>query len=309
MSTRRLRSRASLTAESSHAASSGRPRRGVATSASSATIERTSPEETRQSIHLTVKAPPSKLREATSGSVRNVSVNSRDRFQGGEILSGPRGSRNKKVIVEESSEEEDEEEDEEAEEPEEMDEDEEEDGEEAEEDDEDVDAEGEDDVEMEDAPPPPPPPPVAKSRGVARLIKPSINVTPAPDISGIEAKEVAMVNDDDDDEELSELESQDEEDEEDEEGGDEDAEGEDEEIVDDDADRDEDLDSDDETPQSISRSNTPDLSKLTRRQRAAFEEYDGGLIALSNGKLKFMMILLLRHFLLAHSRFCDELPN
>ena len=308
MSTRRLRSRASLTAESSHvASSSGRPRRGVAASASSATIERTSPEETRQSIHLTVKAPPSKLREATSGSVRNVSVNSRDRFQGGEILSGPRGSRNKKVIVEESSEEEDEEEDEEAEEPEEMDEDEEEDGEEAEEDDEDVDAEGEDDVEMEDAPPPPPP--VAKSRGVARLIKPSINVTPAPDISSVEAKEMVMVNDDDDDEELSELESQDEEDEEDEEGGDEDAEGEDEEIVDDDADRDEDLDSDDETPQSISRSNTPDLSKLTRRQRAAFEEYDGGLIALSNGKSKFMMIPLLRHFLLAHSRFCDELPN
>ena len=305
MSTRRLRSRASLTAESSHTASSGRPRRGVATSASSATIERTSPEETRQSIHLTVKAPPSKLREATSGSVRNVSVNSRDRFQGGEILSGPRGSRNKKVIVEESSEEEDEEEDEEAEEPEEMDEDEEEDGEEAEEDDEDMDAEGEDDEEMGDVPPPPPP--VAKSRGVARLIKPSINVTPAPDISSVEVKETAMVNDDDDDEELSELESQDEEDEE--EGGDEDAEGEDEEIADDDADRDEDLDSDDETPQSISRSNTPDLSKLTRRQRAAFEEYDGGLIALSNGKSKFMMILLLRHFLLAHSRLCDELPN
>ncbi|OCK74203.1 hypothetical protein K432DRAFT_470641 [Lepidopterella palustris CBS 459.81] len=282
MASRRLRSRAALTADSSNATPpSGRPRRGAATSASAATIERTSPEETRQSIHLTVKAPPSRLREATSGPPRSITANSRERFQGGEIVTGQRSTRNKKVILDESSEE-DEDEEEIEEEPEEMDEeDEDEDDEEEVEEDEDIDAEGEEDVEMEDVQPLPHPF-APKSRGVARLVKPSINVTPAPDISSVEAKEMTMDNDDDDDE-LSELESQDEEDEEEDAGADEDAEGEDEEIPDDDdAERDEDMDSDDETPQSMSRSHTPDLSKLTRRQRAAFESYDGGLIALSN---------------------------
>ena len=40
---------------------------------------------------------------------------------------------------------------------------------------------------------------------------------------------------------------------------------------------------DDETSLSMSRGDTPDLSKLTRRQRAAYEDLDGGLMALSNG--------------------------
>ncbi|KAF2803593.1 uncharacterized protein BDZ99DRAFT_167287 [Mytilinidion resinicola] len=266
MASRRLRSRASLTAESSNASS--RPRRGVA--APAARIERTSPEEIRQSIHLTVKAPPSKLRQATSGSSRNVSGSSRAGFAGGEIVNGPRGTRNKKVILDETSEEEDDDEDEE---PEEMDDDDEEE-EEADEDDDDIDAEGEDDVEMEDAPPPPP---VAKPRGVARLLKPSINVTPAPDVSSVEAKEMAMANDDDDDD-LSELDSQEEDDED--EGGDEDAEGEDDDMED--VERDDDLDSDDDTHRTMSRSHTPDLSKLTRRQRAMAEETDSGLMFLSN---------------------------
>ncbi|KAK5176473.1 hypothetical protein LTR16_011141, partial [Cryomyces antarcticus] len=78
--------------------------------------------------------------------------------------------------------------------------------------------------------------------------------------------------DEDDDEELSELESQDEEDEEMDVGDDDDgieANEEGEEL-------DSDMDGD------ASRSQTPDLSKLTSRQRGRYEEADGGLMALSN---------------------------
>ncbi|KAK8248542.1 PAPA-1-like conserved region-domain-containing protein [Phyllosticta capitalensis] len=230
---------------------SSRPRRAAA-APTSATIERTSPEETRQSIHLTVKAAPNKLREATSGAV--TSRRGRNSFEGGGVVSGQRSSRNKKAIVEESSEEEEEEGDEDAEE------------EDEELSEEDEDADGDEDVEMEDAVPEPPP---TKGRGAAKPSKPNISISrpvepPAP---SVEAKEMAMLDDGSDDEELSELEdSLDEE-----EGGEEEL-GED--------DDDDDLDSDEETPMTGSRSATPDLSKLTRRQRGAFD--NGELMALSN---------------------------
>jgi Ino eighty subunit 2 len=220
-------------------------------------------------MQLTVKAPPEKLREATSRSSRNVAVNSRDTFQGGEIIAGPRSSRSKKVVVESSTESEEEEEEEEIEvdeEDAEGDEDEDQDME----DEEDDDAEGEEDEDMEDAPASPPVPTNLYHRPGRSTAKPSVKVTPA-DL--VEAKELAMADDPSDDE-LSDLSEE----EEDEELGDDDAEGE--EIDDEDGEGEDDSDG---TPASISRSNTPDLSKLTRRQRAAYEEHDGSLLALSNG--------------------------
>jgi Ino eighty subunit 2 len=69
-------------------------------------------------------------------------------------------------------------------------------------------------------------------------------------------------------------------------GGEEDAEGEDEEIevADEDEEDDDDSDSDDETPAGGSRASTPDLTKLTKRQRARLEEGGSGhLLALPDG--------------------------
>ncbi|RMZ74295.1 isoflavone reductase family [Pyrenophora seminiperda CCB06] len=77
----RLRSRAApqaLTAPSAApTASSTRPRRGTANqspAAAAAVIQRSSPEETRQSIHLTVKSSPNKLRQATGGAAPKAGV-------------------------------------------------------------------------------------------------------------------------------------------------------------------------------------------------------------------------------------------
>lgn len=252
--TRHLRTRKQLTPPSSAPVVSTRPRRGTVTQAPT-TIERSSPDEGRHSsIRLTVKADPRKLKEATSGG-KNIAVNSRDNFTGGEIVSGPRQSR-KKPIVEESSEEEEDEEDLDAEGEEDVDMLDEEDEEEEESDsDEDLDAEGEED---DDTPLPPGPLP---------FVKPAVTVTPAQNLLSVEDKEMAL--DDDDDDELSSL---DEDAEGEEDIGEEDAEGED----DDEADSDE---------ISATRDATPDPNKLTRRQRAVFENLDGGLMALSNGKI------------------------
>ena len=71
--------------------------------------------------------PASKLREVTGVNVpasqkKNVSVNSRDSFQGGEIMTGPRSSRTQKKVVkyQEYDEDEDDEDEEEEEEEEEV---------------------------------------------------------------------------------------------------------------------------------------------------------------------------------------------
>jgi Ino eighty subunit 2 len=266
MPPRQLRARKDLTSPSNVPAASSRPRRAAATNHPGTTIERSSPDEGRHSsIRLTVKSDPKKLRDATNGSSAkdSIAVNSRNTFVGGEIVVGPRQTRKKPIVESDSdSDEEDEIEEDEAEEEEE-DEDgegEDEDGEgeeedeeeedEEEEDEEDLDAEGEEDTEMIDVPLPTLPPPRAN----------------VPTIS-VDQKEMAL--DDDDDDELSSLD-------EDAEGemdlGEEDAEGED----------DDELDSDGEIVVN-SRAGTPDLNKLTRRQRAAFEEFEGGLMALSNG--------------------------
>lgn len=232
-----------------------------------------SPDETKKSIRLTVKMPSSKLREATSGTTKNISVNSRDTFEPGEILNGPRGSRGKKNYVVDSPSED--EEDEEQEEDDDIlpSEDEEEEDEDAdgESDDVDPDADADGDVDMDEAPPPRPP--IIKMSGPAS--KPSLTVTPAQEgkVRGVEAKEMQL-DDDDDDEDLSSLES-DAEAEDDEDAGDSGQPGPigaDMEMEQDD----DDLDSDDGTPATGSRASTPDVSKMTKRQRSRLDQVMGG---------------------------------
>lgn len=192
------------------------------------------------------------------------------------IVAGKRASRSSRIVREvDSEDDEDEDEEEEAEEVDAMDVDEDEEEDEdvdAEGDeDEDMDAEGDDDDDIEDGTP--------ESRIVVSSkqsvpVKPAINIVRPQDT--VEAKEMAM--DDDDDDELSDPESFDDEDAE---GEDEDAEGEDDdEVGGQPGDMDEDMDSDED----ISRGQTPDISKMTKRQRALVEEGldDGGLMALSN---------------------------
>lgn len=231
--------------------------------------------------------PSNKLREATSGGVReSITVNSRDTFDPSLIVSGPRGTRAKRTVVIESGSEDDEDEEEEAEDEDVEEDEEDDDGADEDEAGSDEDAEGEDDdadadgtseeievdaggdTPMEDAAPPPPP--IIRMRGPAS--KPSVTVTPATDgkVKRVEAKEI-QPNNSDDDEDLSELESAAEGDE-----GEEDAEGE--EIGDEDQDMDqddEDADSDADTPAAGSRASTPDVSKMTKRQRSRLDQVMG----------------------------------
>ncbi|KAF1852135.1 uncharacterized protein K460DRAFT_362902 [Cucurbitaria berberidis CBS 394.84] len=251
-------------------ASSTRPRRGTANqSPAAAVIQRSSPEETRQSIRLTVKSSPGRLREATSGAVPKTRVSRQN------IVSGKRTSRSSRVVREVDSEE-DEEEDDDDEEPEEVDamdvdedEDEEDDVDAEGDEDDDMDAEGDEDEDM-DEDTPVPRPVIPTSRNIP--VKPAISITKPQD--SVEAKEMAM--DVSDDDELSDLDSD--MDEDDAEGEDEDAEG----------DEDDDMaaQNDDEEVDSdvdLSRDQTPDMSKMTKRQRAMVnEDDDGALLALSN---------------------------
>ncbi|KAF2131021.1 PAPA-1-domain-containing protein [Dothidotthia symphoricarpi CBS 119687] len=251
-------------------APSTRPRRGVANQTPAAVvIQRSSPEERRQSIHLTVKSSPGRLRQATSGPpVAKASVSRQN------IVSGKRASRNSRVVQEADSEDEDEDEDE-AEEADAMDlDDDEEEGDvdaDADEDD-DMDAEGDEDDDVDDSILPN----IVVSTKQSIPVKPALKLTKAQD--AVEAKEMGL--DDDDDDELSDPDSDLEGEEEDAEGEDEDAEGEDDddEMV---AANDDDVEMD--SDEDMSRDQTPDLSKLTRRQRALVnEDSDGGLMALSN---------------------------
>lgn len=281
--------------------STSRPRRAAAQAAVAATAsaldrETETPDEPRVPP-TRLKIAPSKLRQSETANTITVggrgSKGARESFEGGEIVVGSRAR--KKAIVEESSEEEDEE-DELAEDGEDVDDQDEDDEDEEEEEDED--GEGEDDeeiepdedVDMDDLPPARPRPVAQVKAGGASGVrtKPSITLTPAKGASvplaSVEDKEMAMGSDDEEDEEeeeeaddLSDLDSM--------EGGEEDAEGEvaeDEEMLDEeDAEGDSD-DDDGRTPGgsgSMSRSNTPDPTKLTRRQRG---EDEGALLALSN---------------------------
>ncbi|KAF4918192.1 INO80 complex subunit 2 [Colletotrichum viniferum] len=239
-------------------------------------------------LNLTVKVPANKLREATSrgrnSTGNSISVNSRGSFGGSEIIAGKRNRGPKKSYVVESDSEEEEDEDEEMEDPNDEDAD-------GDEDDMDVDAEGEDDADGD----------ADMDTPAASTIKISLpkagKVTPRRPA----AARVIEDDDDDDEEELSEIEvsdpentmdmsidvggagdDDDEEDEEDEEedaegeeedaeGEEEDAEGEEEEIEV--ADETQVADAEGEEDSELgSREGTPDLTKMTRRQRARFEE-------------------------------------
>ncbi|KAF1832118.1 hypothetical protein BDW02DRAFT_571363 [Decorospora gaudefroyi] len=255
-------------------ASSARPRRGTANqSPAAAVIQRSSPEETRQSIRLTVKSSPNKLRQATGGAAPKTSVSRQN------IVAGKRASRSSRVVREVDSEEDEDEDEEEGEDEAEevdamdLDEDSEDNHVDVEGDeDEDMDAEGDEDDDIEDTPAPRIV--VNTNRSIPVKPAPAINITKAQD--SVEAKEMAMEDDDDDD--LSDPDSDLED--EDAEGEDEDAEGE----EDDDmgvtpSGMDEEMDSDED----LSRDQTPDVSKMTKRQRALVtEDSDGTLMALSN---------------------------
>lgn len=259
-----------------------RPSRKAAET-SSAVVSRALPGSSTRGLSLTVKTSANKLREATRSSplTQSVTVNSRESFTGGEIIEGKRSRNVRKSYVLESDSDEDEEmedvNDEDAdslEDDEEMD---------AEDDGlgEDADADG--DVDM-DIPPPPPTIKISK----AQTGKQTITAKPSskPDNKTVEQKEVELGSDD---EELSELDSDLEEEVEEEgmqTGNEEDAEGEEEEIeVEEEAEEEDELDSDLETPGGGSRGSTPDLNKLTKRQRARLEEGGSGhLLALPDGK-------------------------
>jgi len=263
-----------------------RPRRTVSEKIATATVERGPPTEksnSPESMRLTVKTSSNKLREATRVNPSPntiVAVNNRDPFVGGEIVEGKRARNVRKSYVLESESDEDDEmedvEDEDAE------------GDSVEEDDDemdDVDEDADGDIDM-DVPPPPPVIKISKARsgGTTIVAKPPTHV----DHKTVEQKEVEAGSDD---EELSDLESDIEDVDEEETmqmNDEEDAEGEDEEIeveLEEDVEDDEELDSDDETPGMGSRASTPDLNKLTKRQRARLEEGgDDGLMALPDGK-------------------------
>ncbi|KAK2003525.1 hypothetical protein LX36DRAFT_650933 [Colletotrichum falcatum] len=235
-------------------------------------------------LNLTVKVPANKLREATSrgrnSTGNSISVNSRASY-GSEIVAGRRNRGPKKsYVVESDSDEEDD--DDEMEEP----------DADADEDDMDVDAEGEEedadgDVDM-DTP-------------AAPTIK--ISLPKAGKVTPRRPAAARVIEDDDDDEEeLSEIEvsdpentmnmsidvggAADDDDDEDEDEDDEDAEGEEEDAEgeEDDAEgEEEEIEVADETAQPDaegeeldselgSREGTPDLTKMTRRQRARFED-------------------------------------
>jgi Ino eighty subunit 2 len=239
-------------------------------------------------MRLTVKTSSSKLREATrsSSSGHSVAVNSREQFLGGQIIEGKRARNVRKSYVLESDS--DEEEDEEMEDV--VDDDAE--GETMEEEDEEMDAEddglGDEDADGDVDMDVPPPPPVIKI-SKAQSGRQTITAKPAgrSDRMTVEQKEMQEASDD---EELSELDSELGEEVEEEEGmqtgNEEDAEGEEEEIEVEEVEEDEEdsLDSDDETPAGGSRASTPDLNKLTKRQRARLEEGSSGhLLALPDG--------------------------
>ncbi|KAI6880380.1 hypothetical protein KC318_g16830 [Hortaea werneckii] len=246
-------------------------------SPASASLDRTA----NSKLRLTVKAPPSKLRQATSSAqADSISANPDTSESDATPIpaSGMRGgskdangrskrsTRNPRTVIDPDSEEPDDDEDEEMEDV----------GAVNEEllanEDSEEDAEGEEDEEEDELSGGHPPSPVIKQNGGKQGDgKPGVVVTAPPEgpLKSVEAKELDEEINLDDDEELSELEEEEEEEEElgndledledDEEGG----------LSDEDEDG--------------SRSGTPDLSKLTRRQRGAFEEAEStGLMALSN---------------------------
>ena len=227
-----------------------------------------------------------------------MSLNSQDSPGPGDTVTGPRSSRAKRsVIIDSGSDDDDDEsadedaegdeEDELAEEDEEMEEDEgeeeeeeeeEEEDAEGEEEDEEEDAEGESDVDMDDANPPPPP--IIRQTGPPS--NPKLMVTPAPtmgQVQSVEAREIQMAHSGPSDEDLSDL-------------PDDDAEGE--EIGEDEAMADVGADAEGDSDDDLSRGSTPDLTKLTKRQRGRIgDAADEHFMSLNMGKIHFLSPYLL----------------
>ncbi|KAK5111570.1 hypothetical protein LTR62_004866 [Meristemomyces frigidus] len=236
----------------------------------SASVDRLST-GTKPGLRLTVKAPPSKLRQATSSSQQSLIPPNPyiDGLSDSDATPAPasrtaRSTRNPRAVIEPDSEDNDEDAEAEDEDMEDVDqeilanEDDE---------DEDDDAEGEDE-EMDDHPPPP----IIK-QFITQTGRPDVKVTAPPTSGPLKSVEAKELDDEDDDEELSELEEADE--------------NEIEEVEADELGEDEDLDASGEEDDDLSRSGTPDLTKLTRRQRGRYEEEgDASLMALSNEALK-----------------------
>ena len=274
---RSLRSRNYLTSQFSkpttkEATSSRRTRSNSRQPITVARADSGSPDDNKKSIRLTVKMPSSKLRAATSGAGNGNSISAKEKLEPAEIVNGPRASRGKKSYVMESSseEEDDEEEDEVA-------------ASDVEDDiEEDEDAEGEteeaeeeEDVEMEE---PPVPPPKLKVTGPAS--RPKVKVLPAPKSKSVEVKGTEMAGE----EELSDLETGGEE----ADVGEEDAEGDDMGGDPELAPEDEGSDSDIEASRSNrSRGSTPDVSKMTKRQKSRLDQVMGGdFLALPMGTVE-----------------------
>lgn len=257
----------------------GRPRRGAAPRETpvSATVSRSSsgsPVDHKKSLRLTVKAPSSKLREATSHDPAD------------ELPRTARAGRPKKPIIDESELEDDEDEDEDEDD---ADGEEEDDAEGEEEDEMEVDAEGSEDDDDDD--------PVSSAPGPARPVisrtgpasNPKVTVTPAPtrhQPAPVETKQVSLAAQRavspsataTSDEELSELDDEDAEGEDDEldaEGEEEDAEGE-------ELEEEEDVEMGSDDDDEDTGQGTPDLSKMTKRQRerAAGLNDDGAFLQL-----------------------------
>jgi Ino eighty subunit 2 len=251
----------------------------------SATLSRTPPPGGKNSLKLTVKAAPSKLRQAISGSQLPPNPYT-DEASESDATPKPtartaRATRNPRTVVEQDSDEDDEDDDEDAE-GEDDDDDDDADGEEVDQEllaneDSQEDAEGEEDDDMDDVPDSHPPPPVIKQQKIPGKSKANVTVSApaAGPLKSVEAKEL-----EDDDDELSDLESGDEM---------ELGEGEEEEDI---GDEDDDLSGSDIDG---SRSATPDPSKLTRRQRGVFEEENVGLLALSNEAQKKKLLSVEEH--------------
>ncbi|KAL6691937.1 PAPA-1-like conserved region domain-containing protein [Trichoderma pleuroticola] len=268
-------------------------RTGRAGGASASRDAASSPEETHLSV--TVKLPNSRSRQATRGGNRRA-----DPFEGGEIVHGKRNRGGKKSYVIDSSPDDEEEEEEEEEvvveddedDEEEEDDDDDEEDTRADEDDDmgelgDEDAEGEDEMEVDadgdiDMAPKPVGRPPAKNSRITKA-RPTVKVTSSR--VNRDEDEDEDEEEDDDDDELSDpadsdigddtivygnqaMEDEDAEGEEIEVAGDEeDVEEDDEIVMQQEANGDSDLDS-----EGGSRAETPDLAKMTKRQRARFED-------------------------------------
>lgn len=236
--------------------------------------------------------PPNRLREATNALPKDVAP-----------VASTRSTRNikKSYVVETSSEDEEDEEEEEGEDdadadadedevaeepnpnPEQGEDDEDEEG--ADEEDAEAEIDADEDIDMDDEADDgvplgkaPPPPILRVNPPAAPKTKPTITLNPAlnnSNLKSVEAKEISMDDgdDDDDDEELSELASDDDEEEPDEDDdaeNEEDAEGE---GIDDEDDEMADPGADDSrSPDSFSRGTTPDINKMTKRQRSRLNE-------------------------------------